>query len=77
MSQFIITLAPLPAWRDPGITVLGLALRGVAVALILFVVRKPIVLHARDSGGRAAPLYLIPGSYGGAFVIMLIAWPLL
>lgn len=71
-----LLLAPLPAWRDPAITILAPALMAVAVALSLFVVRKLIAAHARESGWRSAPLYLIPGLYGGAFTVMIIAWRL-
>ena len=71
-----LPLAELPAWRGPAITILAPALMGVAVALSLLVVRKLIAAHARESGWRAAPLYLIPVLYGGAFAIMIIAWRL-
>ncbi len=71
-----LPLTALPAWRDPAITVVAIALMGVAIALSLFVVRKLIAAHVRKSGWRAAPLYLIPGLYGGAFAVMIIAWRL-
>ena len=67
-------LAPLPSWCDPTITVLALALMGVAVALSIFVTRKLIAARLPESSWCSAPLYLIPGLYGGAFWVMLIAW---
>ncbi len=69
-------LAPLPAWRDPVITVLSLALIGVGVALSLLVVHKLIARRLPDLGWCSLPLYLIPGLYGGAFSVMLVAWRL-
>ncbi|MBW1902969.1 MAG: hypothetical protein JRJ20_15280, partial [Deltaproteobacteria bacterium] len=71
-----IQLAPLPSWRDPAITVLALALMGVAVSLSVFVTRKLIKAHLPELSWRSTPLYLIPGLYGGAFSVMLIAWRL-
>ena len=71
-----LSLSPLPTWRDPAITVPALALMGVAVALSLFVVRRLVAAHAHESGWRAMHFYLIPGLYGGAFTITLIAWRL-
>jgi hypothetical protein len=71
-----LPLAALPAWRDPAMTVLALALMGAGIILSLFVVRKLITTRAPESGWRAAPLYLVPGLYGGAFAIMLVAWRL-
>ncbi len=70
-------LAPPPLWRDPVITVCSLVLMSVAVVLSLFVVRKLIAKHVPDSGWRSVPLYLIPGLFGGAFLMMLIAWRVL
>ncbi len=69
-------LAQLPSWREPTMTILGLALMGVAVVLSCLVVRKLIAQHVAESGWRSVPLYLIPGLYGGAFTVMLIAWRL-
>lgn len=69
-----IRLAPLPFWRDPVMTVLALVLMGVAVALSLLAVRKLIAEHVSEAGWRSVPLYLIPGLYGGAFSVMLVAW---
>ena len=71
-----MTLAPLPVWRDPAITILGLVLMGVSVALSFLVVRRLIAAHISESGWRCVPLYLIPLLYGGAFTAMLIAWRL-
>ena len=71
-----VTLAPLPSWRDPAITVLGLGVMCVAVALSFLVIRKLIATHASESGWRCVPLYLIPLLYGGVFTAMLIAWRL-
>jgi len=71
-----VMLAPLPFWRDPAITILGLGLMAVAIALNALVLRKLIAIHTSESGWRCAPLYLIPLLYGGAFVTMLIAWRL-
>ena len=71
-----VVLAPLPAWRDPVITALSLVLMGVAVGLSLLVVRKLITQRLPEAGWRGLPLYLIPGLYGGAFSVMLIAWRL-
>ncbi len=69
-----IQLAPLPSWRDPAITVLALALMGIGVALSIVVTRKLIATHLPEMSWRSAPLYLIPGLYGGAFSVILIAW---
>ena len=69
-------LALLPSWRDPVMTVLSLALMATAVALSFVVVRKLIARHLPESGWRSVPLCLIPGLYGGAFSVMLIAWRL-
>ena len=69
-------LAPLPSWREPAMTILSFALMGVAVVLSLQVVRKLIADRLPESGWRSVPLYLIPGLYGGAFSVMLIAWRL-
>ena len=69
-------LASLPSWRDPAMTVLSLALMGAAVALSFLVVRKLIAERLPESGWRIVPLYLIPGLYGGAFSVMLVAWRL-
>lgn len=69
-----VHLAPLPVWRDPVITIMGLALMVAAVALSLFVVRRLIAAHMSGSGWRAGSLYLIPVLYGGALSVMLIAW---
>jgi hypothetical protein len=67
-------LAPLPVWRDPLVTVLSFFFMSVAVVLSLFIVRKLITKNLSDSGWRNALLYLIPGLFGGAFFVMLIAW---
>jgi len=69
-------LAPLQFWREPALTVLSLALMGIAVALSFIVVRKLINEHLPEVGLRGAPFYLIPGLYGGGFLFMLIAWRL-
>ncbi len=69
-------LAPLPAWRDPVVTVLSLLLMSIGVVLGFLVVRKLIQEHVPASGWRTVPLYLIPGLYGGAFLVMLLAWRL-
>jgi len=66
----------LPAWRDPALTVLAMVLMGVGVALSLIVVRKLIAEYVPHSGWHSLPLYLIPGAYGGAFIVMLAAWRL-
>jgi len=71
-----LPLAAPPAWRDPAMTALALALMGVGIVLSLLVIRRLIAAHARESGWRAAPLYLVSGLYGCAFAIMLIAWRL-
>ena len=71
-----VVLAPLPSWRDPVITILGLGLMAAAIALSSLVVRKLIAVHASELGRRCTLLYLIPLLYGGAFTAMLIAWRL-
>lgn len=71
-----IVLAPLPVWREPLMTALSLALIAAGVVLSAAVVRKLVVAYAPHAGWRASPLYLIPGLYGGAFAVMLIAWRL-
>ncbi len=71
-----ITLAPLPAWRDPLVTVLALALMTLGVVLSLVMVRRLIRLHLPHAGWRSVPLYVITILYGGAFSAMLIAWRL-
>ncbi len=71
-----VPLAPLPFWRDPAITILGLGLMAVAVALSFLIVRRLIAAHISGSGWRCVPLYLIPFLYGGAFAAMLVAWRL-
>ena len=71
-----IVLAPLPAWREPAMTALSLALIAAGVVLSAAIVRKLILAYTPDAGWRAGPLYLIPGLYGGAFAVMLIAWRL-
>jgi len=70
-------LAPLPGWRDPVITGFSLVLMTIALVLSTFIVRKLITEYVLDSGWRSVPLYLIPGFYGGAFYVMLIAWRVL
>lgn len=69
-------LSALPAWRDPTLTVLSLALIGIGIALSLIVIRKLIAEHVPRSGWRSLPLYSIPVVYGGAFIVMLAAWRL-
>ncbi len=69
-----VHLSPLPTWRDPTLTVLAMALMGVGIALSLIVVRKLIAEYIPHSGWRCMPLYLVPGVYGGVFVVMLAAW---
>ena len=69
-------LSSLPAWRDPALTALSLVLMAAGVTLSLAVVRKLIIAHVPGAGWRRLPLYLIPGVYGGAFLVMLIAWRL-
>ncbi len=71
-----IVPTPLPGWHEPVITVLSLALISCGIALSAVVVRKLIVAYAPQAPGQAAALYLIPGLYGGAFAVMLIAWRL-
>jgi len=71
-----VTLAPLPLWRDPAITILGLGFMAVAVALSFLIVHRLIAAHISGSGWRCVPLYLIPLLYGGAFAAMLVAWRL-
>ncbi|OQY27638.1 MAG: hypothetical protein B6244_09945 [Candidatus Cloacimonetes bacterium 4572_55] len=70
-------LAPLPVWRDPMITLFSLVFMSVAILLSLSIVRKLITEHVSDSGWRSVLLYLIPGVFGGAFFVMLIAWRVL
>jgi len=70
-------LAPLPAWRDPAVTVFALVLMSIALVLSTVIVRKLITQYVFDSGWRSVPLYLIPGLYGGPFYVMLIAWRVL
>lgn len=71
-----IELSALPAWIDPTLTVLSLMLMAAGVMLSLVVIRKLIAEHVPSSGWRSLPLYLIPGIYGGAFIMMLAAWRL-
>lgn len=71
-----IVLAPLPVWREPLMTALSLALIAAGVVLSAAVVRKLVAAYAPDAGWRAGALYLIPGLYGGAFAVTLIAWRL-
>ena len=71
-----VPLAPLPLWRDPAMTILGLGLMSAAVAISFLVVRRLIAAHTSDLRWRCVPLYLIPLLYGGAFTAMLIAWRL-
>ena len=71
-----ILLAPLPPWRDPMITILSLLLMGISVSLSIIVVHKLTRQHLPESGWRGLTFYLIPGLYGGAFSVMLIAWRL-
>ncbi len=71
------SLAPLPAWRDPAVTVLSLLLMGIAIALSLVVTRKLIAKYVAEPGRRSLALYLTPVLYGGMFAIMLVAWRVL
>ena len=67
-------LSALPFWREPAMTIWSLAVMVVGVALSFLVVRKLITERLPGSGLRAAPIYLIPGLYGGMFIFMLAAW---
>ena len=67
-------LAQLPVWRDPLITIIALVLMSVGVVLSLVVVRKLIVEYVSAYAWRSVLLYLLPGLYGGAFMLMLIGW---
>jgi hypothetical protein len=69
-----IVLTPLPAWRDPAITVFSLVIMGAGIVLSFRVVRKLTKKCVADSGWRSVVFYLIPGLFGGAFLAMLLAW---
>ncbi len=71
-----LILAPLPVWREPLVTVLGLGLMAGGIALSLNVVHKLIVAHVPEAGWRSNTLFLIPILYGGVFSAMLVAWRL-
>ena len=71
-----VVLAPLPFWRDPAMTILGLVLMSASVALSFLILRKLIAAHTPELGWRSVSLYLIPLLYGGVFIAMLVAWRL-
>ena len=71
-----IQLAALPAWREPLVTVVALLAMAVGVTLSALVVRRLARKLQPDGGWRNAPLYLIPGVYGGIFSAMFLAWRL-
>lgn len=68
------SLAPLPAWRDPAITALAFLFMVVAICLSAWTVRKLNAECLPMADWRARLLYLIPGLYGGLFMVQLIAW---
>jgi len=69
-----LQLSPLPAWRDPAVTVLSLVLICCGIAVSAVVIRKLTMTQLRSPERRAWALYLIPGLYGGAFAIMICLW---
>ena len=69
-------LSSLPAWCEPAITVLSLALMAAGVTASLAVVQKLIAEHLPYSRWRNTLLHLIPVLYGGTFTVMLVAWRL-
>ena len=71
-----LQLAPLPAWRDPAVTVLSLVLICCGIAVSTVVIRKLTMTQLHSPERRAWALYLIPGLYGGAFAVMICLWRL-
>ena len=68
---------PLPGWTEPLLTVVSLALVGAGVALSIVIVRRLMARALLDRPASAPAtfaLYLIPGLYGGMFLVMLLAW---
>jgi polyferredoxin len=77
LLQKTLTLAPLPPWRDPLITLVAIVVMAVGLALSVRVVRRSIAVQLPHAGWRAWPLYLIPALYGGGFATMVVCWRLL
>ena len=71
-----LQLAPLPAWRDPALTVLSLVLICCGIAVSTVVIRKLTMTQLHSHERCAWALYLIPGLYGGAFAVMICLWRL-
>ena len=71
-----IQLAPLPAWRDPAVTVMSLVLVCYGIMVSTVVIRKLTTTHVRESVRRAWALYLIPALYDGSFAAMICLWRL-
>jgi len=71
-----VSLASLPAWREPAMTILALGLMGVATLVSLLVARRLIAAQLAAPRWRGTLLYLTPGLYAGVYLAMLMAWRL-
>lgn len=69
-----LQLAPLPAWREPLITITSFSLILTGIFLSVLVVRKLSRRLTGTNNAQAAVFYLIPTLYGGGFLVALVAW---
>jgi hypothetical protein len=69
-----LQLAPLPAWREPLITITSFSLILTGIFLSVLVVRKLSRRLTGTNNAQTAVFYLIPTLYGGGFLVALVAW---